>query len=113
MKFHFDSVKDLVAIARSVFYGLFQSLYNILLCIFTIIQPELIIVTWYRQKQSSRGVPRKKCSENMQQIYRRTPMPKFDFLKSHFGMSLSCKFAVYFRNTLGGSFCIGFEINRP
>ena len=27
------------------------------------------------QKQSPRGVPRKRCSENMQQIYRRTPMP--------------------------------------
>ena len=26
-----------------------------------------------RQKQPSRGVIRKKCSENMQQIYRRTP----------------------------------------
>ena len=31
------------------------------------------------QKQSSRGVPRKKCSENMHQIYRRRPMPKCDF----------------------------------
>ena len=33
----------------------------------------------YWQKQPSRGVPRKKCSENMQQIYRRAPMPKCDF----------------------------------
>ena len=33
------------------------------------------------QKQLSRGVPRKRCSENMQQIYRRTPMPKCDFNK--------------------------------
>ena len=32
------------------------------------------------QKQPSRGVPRKKCSENMQQIYRRTLIPKSDFL---------------------------------
>ena len=31
------------------------------------------------QKQPSRGVLRKRCSENMQQIYRRTPMPKCDF----------------------------------
>ena len=30
------------------------------------------------QKQPSRGVPRKRCSEYMQQIYRRTPMPKCD-----------------------------------
>ena len=27
------------------------------------------------QKQPSRGVLRKKCSENMQQIFKRTPMP--------------------------------------
>ena len=31
------------------------------------------------QKQPSRDVLRKRCSENMQQIYRRTPMPKCDF----------------------------------
>ena len=31
------------------------------------------------QKQPSRGVLRKICSKNMQQIQRRTPMPKFDF----------------------------------
>ena len=34
-----------------------------------------------KQKQPPRGVPRKKCYENMQQIYRRTPMPKCDFNK--------------------------------
>ena len=33
------------------------------------------------QKQAHRGVPRKRCSENMQQIYRRTPMPKCDSTK--------------------------------
>ena len=33
------------------------------------------------QKQPSRGVLRKKCSENMQQLYKRTPMPKCDFNK--------------------------------
>ena len=33
------------------------------------------------QKQTSRGVLRKRCSENIQQIYRRTPMPKCDFNK--------------------------------
>ena len=32
-------------------------------------------------KQLSRGVLKKRCSENMQQIYRRTPMPKCDFNK--------------------------------
>ena len=33
------------------------------------------------QKQPSRGVPMKRCSENMQQIYRRTPLAKCDFDK--------------------------------
>ena len=33
------------------------------------------------QKQPSRGVLNKRCSENMQQIYRRTPMPKCNFNK--------------------------------
>ena len=33
------------------------------------------------QKQPLRVVPRKTCSENMQQIYSRTPMPKCDFNK--------------------------------
>ena len=33
------------------------------------------------QKQPPGGVPRERCSENMQQIYRRTPMPKYDFNK--------------------------------
>ena len=31
------------------------------------------------QKQPFRGVLRKRCSGNMQQIYRRTPMPKCNF----------------------------------
>ena len=31
------------------------------------------------QKQPPRGVPWKKCSKNIQQIYRRIPMPKCDF----------------------------------
>ena len=34
-----------------------------------------------KQKQPPRGVVSKSCSENMQQIYRRTPMPKCDFNK--------------------------------
>ena len=32
-------------------------------------------------EQPPRGVPRKRCSENMQQICRRTPMPKCNFNK--------------------------------
>ena len=34
-----------------------------------------------KQKQPSRGVLKKRCSEDMQLIYRRTPMPKCDFNK--------------------------------
>ena len=30
---------------------------------------------------ASRRIHRKRCSENVQQIYRRTPMPKCDFNK--------------------------------
>ena len=37
-----------------------------------------------QQKQPSRGVSKKRCSENMQQIYRRTHMPKCDFNKIAF-----------------------------
>ena len=32
-------------------------------------------------KQPSRGVLRKRCSETLQQIYKRTPMLKCDFNK--------------------------------
>ena len=39
------------------------------------------LVSFYNQKQTSRGVLRKKFSENMQEIYKRTPMPKCDFNK--------------------------------
>ena len=59
------------------------------------------------QKQPSRGVLIKRCSENMQQIYRRTPMPKCDFnnaaLQFYWNLTLawvsSCKFAAYFQDT--------------
>ena len=36
-------------------------------------------LTSYFDKQPSRGVLIERCSENMQQIYRRTPTPKCDF----------------------------------
>ena len=35
----------------------------------------------HNQKQPPRGLPRKRCSEKMQQSCRRTPMPKCDFNK--------------------------------
>ena len=53
------------------------------------------------QKQPSRGVLRKRCSENGLQIYRRTPMPRFDFNKvalqksqsySKQGVNLCCSY---------------------
>ena len=59
------------------------------------------------QKQPLRGVLRRRCSENMQQIFSRIPMPKCDFRKvvkqfywNHTSAWVfSCKFAAYFRNT--------------
>ena len=43
--------------------------------------PSVHLDDYLFQKQPSRDVPRKRCSENIQQIYRRTPMPKCDFNK--------------------------------
>ena len=40
------------------------------------------------QKQPFRGVLREKCSGNMQQFYKRTPMPKCDFNKVALQMAL-------------------------
>ena len=59
------------------------------------------------QKQPPRRVPRERCSENIQEIYRRTPMPKCDFNKvalqfywNHtLAWAFSCKSPVYFQNT--------------
>ena len=59
------------------------------------------------QKQPSRAVLKKRCSENMQQTYRITPMQKCDFNKSvkrlHWNHTsvfvFPCKFAAYFQNT--------------
>ena len=61
----------------------------------------------YLQKQPPRSVLRKRCSENMRQIYRRIPMPKCDFNKVALQLywnrtsawASSCKFAAYFQNT--------------
>ena len=56
------------------------------------------------QKQSLRGVLRKRYSENTEQIYKRTPMPKCDFnkvaLKLHFGMCLFLKICCIFSEHL-------------
>ena len=39
------------------------------------------------QKQPCRGVLRKRCSEDMQQIYKRTPMPKCEKIAFRHGCS--------------------------
>ena len=59
------------------------------------------------QKQPSRGILKKRSSENMHQIYRRTPMPKCGFNKFaeqlYWNCTLArvfpCKFAAYIQNT--------------
>ena len=58
-------------------------------------------------KQPPRDVPSKRRSKNMQQICRRTPMPKCSFNKVALQLYwnrtsawvFSCKFAAYFQNT--------------
>ena len=58
-----------------------------------------------KQKHSSRDVLRKRCSENMQHIYRRTPLPKCHFNEVALQLSwnqtsafvFSCKYAAYFQ----------------
>ena len=50
-----------------------------------------------QQKRPLSGVLGKRCSENMQQIHRRTPMPKCDFNKVA-AINFN-KFAAYFQNT--------------
>ena len=68
----------------------------------TMLTPVLVF-----QKPPCRGVLRKKCSKNMQQIYSSIPMSKCDFNKdakqlywNHTSAwAFSCKFAAYFQNT--------------
>ena len=64
------------------------------------------LILSYFQKQPFRGFLRKRCSENMQQNYRRSPMPKCDFNNVAFQLYwnrnsawMFCKFAAYFQNT--------------
>ena len=64
-------------------------------------------------KQPFRGVFIKRCSENMQQVYRRTPMPKCDFNKvakqpywNHTSAWVFCKLAAYFQKTSEGHLLI-------
>ena len=59
-------------------------------------------------QQPSKSVLRKRCSENMHQIYWRTPLPTCDFNKvakqvyrnhTFLAWVFFCKFAAYFQNT--------------
>ena len=52
------------------------------------------LTTGWLQKQPSRGVFRKRCSEKMRQIFIRTPMPNCTS-----AWVFSCKFAAYFQKT--------------
>ena len=57
-------------------------------------------------KQPSRGVLRKMCSKNMQQIYRKTPIPKCDFNKVEITLQYGCSpinlLHIIYKKTFGG-----------
>ena len=65
-----------------------------------------LVMEIYFQRQPFKGLLIKGCSGNIQQIYRRTPMPKNDFNKvtlqlywNHTsGWEFSCKFVAYSQN---------------
>ena len=69
--------------------------------------PSFIWSYFQKQPSSETGVLKKRCSDNTQQIYRRTPMPKCDFKKVAKQLCLvrtsawvfSCNFTAYFQNT--------------
>ena len=62
----------------------------------------LHVIAFHLQKQPTRGVLRKRCSENMQQVYRRTPMSKCDFNKAATQLNFPHIFrAPFYRNTSG------------
>ena len=67
------------------------------------------------QKQTSRRVPRKRWSENMQGIYRRTTMPKWSqpYWKRTSAWIFSCKFAEYFKNTFSKEHFWGLFLSFP
>ena len=67
--------------------------FSILIQVAATLWNDLFVSGFKIQKQPSRGVPRKRCPENMEQISRKTTMPKCDFnkvalLKSHFSMGV-------------------------
>ena len=63
----------------------------------------LHVIAFHLLKQPTRSVLRKRCSENMQQVYRRTPMSKCDFNKAATQLNFLHIFRTTFsRNTSGG-----------
>ena len=73
-----------------------------------------------KQKQPSRGILQKRCSEKIHQIYRRTPMPKCHFSKdakqlywNHIQVWVfSCKLAAYFQNTFSRNTSAGLLLEN-
>ena len=61
---------------------------------------------WDVKKQPFRGVVRKRCSENIQQIYRRTPICNFIIITLRHGCSLIKLLHIFrtsfYKNTSGG-----------
>ena len=77
-----------------------------LLNFFVISTMKVFLEPYKFHNQPPRGVLKKSYSENMQQIYRITPIPKCDFNKFALQLYwnrtsawvLSCKFTAYFQN---------------
>ena len=85
----------LLLLTLNIFHTLFQCFYCKL---WTRMQLLLLLDKIYStQKQLFRCVLLKEYSENMQRIYWRTPMPKWDFSRIS-AWVFSWKFAAYFQN---------------
>ena len=80
---------------------------NIIDSVGLVFEPKELISS-LQQKQPSKSVLRKRCSENIRQIYRRTPMPKFDFNKVALHLRMTCSAstaaAIYISNVLQWDF---------
>ena len=71
--FTLDEKEDHIMFTINELIAVFDTCGAVRISLFLIISPF--------QKQPPGGVLSKRCSENMQQIYRRTPMPKCGFNK--------------------------------
>ena len=73
------------------------------------------------QKQPPRCFPWERCSENMLQIYRRTPMPKCDFNKAEITLRHGCSpvnllhifRTLFYQNTSGGLLLKNIRQSHP